>query len=473
MDIVTLAAAKKYTDDKLKSSGNGGAVTDNTLTVSGAAADAKVTGDRLNAIEYQTVTTDIAYTHEELPEIEKSVIFESDGIFGDKAYISYGTDLLPRGGFNQPFPWGGITITTIGDTYKITGQMTGNFGIIFLDSNRNRYVELPNGLVGKTLRLLGFTDLLMDKMVVNLYFYDANKTQLLKKPYYLAKTTTTLDASVVVPEGTVYYSVELYSAKIDTELNHQTKLYLFVTDELEEVSLAEGISNTSVTSSDFATFPYKSSVQYKVSLNEYISNFAGGGTVTYLTPEDFGAAGDGSTDDSEAISLCFDKAVITKQTVLMAKKYYVTQPIDIKHNGLNIIANDIVYDGTDTAIKISGQNNSIKIHSIISRGVGITYRADNNMIVKHNDIDVNAINSASHGIVFYNGLMGIYQNTVKFNSIKAGGSGTYGLCEFDAEGSSWVTENNFYGGQISNCEWAVYRIKGNSKCYGIQIEENV
>jgi lysophospholipase L1-like esterase len=50
MDITTLAAAKKYTDDKLISSGNSGAVVDSTLTTSGAAADAKATGDKIKEL---------------------------------------------------------------------------------------------------------------------------------------------------------------------------------------------------------------------------------------------------------------------------------------------------------------------------------------------------------------------------------------------------------------------------------------
>lgn len=58
MDIVTLAAAKKYTDDKLTSSGNGGVVVDSTLTTSGAAADAKAVGDNLKKIENMMLSKD-------------------------------------------------------------------------------------------------------------------------------------------------------------------------------------------------------------------------------------------------------------------------------------------------------------------------------------------------------------------------------------------------------------------------------
>lgn len=63
MDITTLAAAKKYTDDKLISSGNSGAVVDNTLTISGAAADAKAVGDKFTSLELKMLTDD------DIPEI--------------------------------------------------------------------------------------------------------------------------------------------------------------------------------------------------------------------------------------------------------------------------------------------------------------------------------------------------------------------------------------------------------------------
>lgn len=449
-----------------------GSVLDKTLTIEGAGADAKATGDRLLGVEYQTVITEEAYEHKDLPE-EKTVTIHGEGTWGDTAYINYGIDLVPRGGFSRSFPWQGLSITQKGDTYKLSGSVTTSSGVYFTkDGSNNFYTELPDGLIGKTVTMLAFTNLLVnDKSTISLTFYDANKTQLLNKSHHLAKTSTTVKVSCVIPEGVVYYSVGLYFKEV--ELNHETKIYVLVEDEFDEVYLADNSATTIVTNNSFSTLPYKSSVQYKVSLKDYISNFTNGGTVTYLTPEDFGAKGNGETDDSEAITFCLEQASISKQTILMAGKYYITMPIEIKVNGLNIIANDIVYDGTDTAIKISGQNNSIKIHSLTSGGIGIVYRGDNNKIVRHNDININSIHSNSHGIVFYNGLMGIFQNTIKFNLIRAGGSGTYGICWLDAEGSSWVTENHFYGGQISNCEWAVYKCGGNSKFYGVQVEENV
>ena len=447
---------------------------DPTLTLEGYSADAKAVGERLEAVEYQTVTTDFKSSHKDLPEIEKTVVFETNGVWGDKAYINYGIDLIPRGGFDKVFPWMGITIMQKGDIFKITGHPTGNTTGAYLtqDGGDNYYVELPDGLIGKTLNILGFSNRLYQQCRVDVCFYDSNKTQLLKKPCYLARATM-LNASVVVPNDTVYYSVNIQVSGQDPEYDLEAKIYLLVADDVEEVSLSESTTKEGVTSTSFSTMPYESSLSYEVTLNEYISNFAGGGTVSYLTPEDFGAVGDGSADDSEAIALCLEQANISKQTVLMAGKYYVTMPIDIKASGLNILANDIVYDRTDTAIKISGQNNTLKIHSINSGGVGIGYRADNGKAVFYNDVDINTINAVSHGIIFYNGLKGIYQNTVRFNRIKAGGTGCYGIGIIDIEGDSYINTNNFYGGHISDCEWAVYKVGTNSKFYGIHAELRV
>lgn len=97
MDIVTLAAAKKYTDDKLTSSGNGGAEVDSTLTISGAAADAKITGDKI-ALLSNYVT----------PQMFGAV---GDGVADDTVAVQAALD---QGGVIY-FPAG---------VYKVTKQLT-------------------------------------------------------------------------------------------------------------------------------------------------------------------------------------------------------------------------------------------------------------------------------------------------------------------------------------------------------------
>ena len=77
MDIKTLAAAKAYTDKKLQQGGNGNSSTiiDSSLTLSGAAADAFVVGQKIKNIE------DILFEIEE--NIDESGVIEYDNSFQD------------------------------------------------------------------------------------------------------------------------------------------------------------------------------------------------------------------------------------------------------------------------------------------------------------------------------------------------------------------------------------------------------
>ena len=83
MDIVTLAAAKKYTDDKLISSGNGGAVVDNTLTTSGAAADAKVTGEKIKELNTKLDNMELPDVPTKVSELENDSKFITEKYYLD------------------------------------------------------------------------------------------------------------------------------------------------------------------------------------------------------------------------------------------------------------------------------------------------------------------------------------------------------------------------------------------------------
>lgn len=88
----------------------------------------------------------------------------------------------------------------------------------------------------------------------------------------------------------------------------------------------------------------------------------------YVTPEEFGAVGDGNTDDHIAFNLCFAKASETGKYVLLSNKTYV----------INSSLNDI------TSVNIIGSNASIKLlgdyeftHSIVNCNIkGINFYRD-------------------------------------------------------------------------------------------------
>jgi hypothetical protein len=442
-------------------------------------ADAKAVKDRLGAIECQTVTTDVAYKHKELPEGEKVVSVCGDGIFGTNAYACTNKDLIPRKTFTQNHLQYGVTLAKTSNGYHIEGTNThtSSLSIYFGQTASDVKIELDEALTGKTLKLLTFaSDIIGEGLGLVVEFKDSSDTQLSRKSMYFAKTNAYNSSTTVVPEGTSYMRVSL-SISAGKTLNHDIQAYVVVDEDTQAIDLNSSLTaEVDTTVTELFTFPYQSTVSTKLSLVDYIGYTADNSeavtSLSYLTPEDFGAIGDGYADDSVPISLCLATAATTKQTVLMAKKYYISNPIDISQNGLQIIINDIEYDGDDTAVKIHGIQNSIKIHSIKSSAVGISFLGDGARNTTHNDLEVNIITSSSHGIEFLTEPVSIYQNVVKFNYIKAGGIGCYGIA-FHITDNTFATENHFYGGQIENCDWAVYNAGGNSKFYNIQVEGDV
>ena len=450
---------------------------DPTLSTEGAAADAKTTGDRLTDIEYQTVTTDLAFEHKDLPIGEKTVTVSGDGTWGNTVYVSSGEDLVPRTTFNRVFPYNGITVEKNGYTYHLSGTATVLSQICLTHDLNNGMTENVRGLGGKTLKLVGFADTILgEKVRIFIEFYNENKTNLsgqIKNPLF--KSSTMGVKEIVVPENTAYMSIS-FAVTSGTTLDNDIQVYLNLAEKTQASTEFENIAVNDDESNYVMSFPYKSTVEVKAPIGAYIdykTANAKGDTATYLTPEAFGAVGDGYTNDTEAVNACIAKAAETNQTVLMAKKYYITSPIDIPYDDMQIIINSVVYNGTESAVKIHGLRNTIKVQSIVSSGVGVAFVGENKKHITYNALEVNTIDSKSHGITFTTAESGSYQNTVRFNCIKAGGAGCYGIAYFDPSNIPSFGEDNFYGGNITNCEWACYGTRGNSKFYGIEIEGNV
>ena len=483
-----------FDTESTPSGGGSITLTDPTLTLEGSPADAKATGDRLGAIEYQTVTTDVAYEHKDLPEGEKSVAVQGGGVFGDKVYLFESVDLIPRKALKISKPNGivdgGVTITRNDYTYHIEGTSTCKQEIFFAESSSDVNVPIDESLIGKTVRAVSFiNEIKAGAFYFNIAFYDVNGNVLTTTNHYnqstnalaisVGQSALTHTGTAVVPENTAYMRIMLQIRAANLEFNHDVQLYIAVDEGTQTGTLSDGIIGfTDITAPDIITAPYSSVVNIYTPLVDYIGyqvDNAKGDKSTFLTPEAFGAIGDGYADDSNAINLCIAKAIETKQTVFMAQKYLLSETIDIGVDGLNFIINDIVYSGTDTAIRIHGCKNTFKIHSITSSARGISFEGgEESKRVYHNNIEINSLVTKSHGITFTTNPINIYQNNIRFDSIKAGGAGCYGIAYFfDREDGKYVAENNFYGGQIAYCEWAVYRLRGNSKCYNFQIEENV
>lgn len=155
---------------------------------------------------------------------------------------------------------------------------------------------------------------------------------------------------------------------------------------------------------------------------------SGGGTtveVYYVTPEDYGAAGDGTTDDSNAIQQAIDSG----ETVVFSRKtYFIHSPIVINEkNNWTMNAQDavFVYDGTAYAFRIlSAENCNISLGTV---------RANN-----------------GGGIEFYSASGDSWNQYINlsFNIIECK---TNCIRSF-AETGGWCNENRIFGGRFASGE---------------------
>lgn len=110
--------------------------------------------------------------------------------------------------------------------------------------------------------------------------------------------------------------------------------------------------------------------------------------VPYVTPEMFGAKGDGTTDDTTAFIECLN----TKKLILLANKTYLINSLTISNTNFNI-------KGTQSIIKVNGQINlSYVSKSFISN-------------VTFNGNDTNTC--------FYGGVSGLILNNCIFNHFES------------------------------------------------------
>lgn len=151
-----------------------------------------------------------------------------------------------------------------------------------------------------------------------------------------------------------------------------------------------------------------------------------------VTPQMFGAAGDGYTDDTEAIQQALDSG---KPIYFPSGDYFITEPIIITNKkwwSMNAQDASISYGGSDYAIKILNvQNSKINIGAIYTRtGGGIQF---------YSDSETN-----------WNQYVELHFNFIiaKTNCIQAVTSG-----------EGWSNENQIYGGQFAAGENGVHLMR--------------
>ena len=187
---------------------------------------------------------------------------------------------------------------------------------------------------------------------------------------------------------------------------------------------------------------------------------------TYVTPEDFGAVGDGLTDDTTALQNCIDYARTNSKCIKGLNEYKTTSMLTITGNYQNIDIASINYTGEGYALSISGSYSSIRINLLYcANGKGLLMKRTSSTNCRGIRITMNRLYAKGHAVDFETNDLFILYNTFDIRYIKSDTGDCYHCNEY-------VGENVFMNSSCS-CEngWAIY--KANGKYYNFTLEADV
>ena len=204
-------------------------------------------------------------------------------------------------------------------------------------------------------------------------------------------------------------------------------------------------------------------------LNVEFKNFK-----AYATPEEFGAQGNGSADDTTALNSCITYAAANGLAVFGAKTYKVTAPIAIDCDDMSIYIHRINSAASiDCALSLTGSRNTLvvdriyttnsagfKMLSTPSRTTQNNYFRSQIIYAKGNAISVYGVrqNNSDATLISY--------NTFMLNKLQS----TTGNC---IENGDFCAENQFYNAEcVAPSGWGFYRPRG-ARCYGFSFEESL
>lgn len=284
-----------------------------------------------------------------------------------------------------------------------------------------------------------------------------------------------------------YIRASAWTSQNDNHILTATTKKISIADQLTLLKQTDTTLATAISTNKTEVNNSLSSINKSITdINTRIDNIGTGGgsrgstavNLTYITPEDYGAKGDLSTDDTTALNSCFTSAASKGLAVRALKHYLVSSPIKIVGSKLDVEINEIKSTSTsEPAVIYDGANGNIKIDLITTNYIGLELQTTTNSKCIENRFSIGKID-ALHCIVFHLTRGQAFNNIFHFNVLSGkhknwngtviSNPNSYGITDQlygDMPAGSYLSENSYYGGMIYNFSWAFYGTGNNNKFY--------
>lgn len=338
---------------------------DKTLTIPKKAADAYETGRMMSIVGIKDIFSGET-SAAGLSDEEKIFTLTTD-YFNEKFY-STSLNALPVRGASATLS--GVTWTPVDNHYELSGEYTTGY---FIFDWENIYLNTNIVQPGDTIVFCLKADI-----TLRIWVRYQNGNLITSTAY--DPTTNMVKIPVTIPDDFVKMRITVYATDT-TYAGTSGKVWFGVYKSTAVFIPCDSYFTSDSTTID--TLYNTMSFEEFRNTKEYVDGVASAlgaqitalsdkvdDGVTFLTPEMYGAVGDGNADDTAAFQACINAAIPTKTPIRAEKRYKTTATLSVVGEYQDIKINELKYTGTAHAIEFTCTFSKIEIGRILATATG-------------------------------------------------------------------------------------------------------